>query len=143
VRAVLDPNVMISGLLSAEGAPADILRAVGRGELDVVVSPKLIDELARALTYPKLSRHISGEDAAAFVAWLGRTATSAADPDDPPSVHSADAGDDYLIALASTQRVALVSGDKHLLSLERDIPVFSPRALLELVHQGRGRELPD
>jgi hypothetical protein len=41
------------------------------------------------------------------------------------------AEDDYLIALASTQRVALVSGDKHLLSLARDIPVLSARKLLE------------
>lgn len=35
--------------------------------------------------------------------------------------------DDYLIALASAQRAALVSGDKHLLGFEGEIPVFSPR----------------
>lgn len=133
MRAVLDPNVIISGLLSATGAPADVLRAFDRGEFDLVASPKLVDELARALAYPKLRRYISEEDAAAVVVWLGSSASTVPDPGDPPRVHSADAQDDYLIALASTQRVVLVSGDKHLLRLDREIPVFSPRSFLDLL----------
>jgi len=48
-------------------------------------------------------------------------------------VHSRDPDDDYLIALASAHRAALVSGDKHLLALEGEIPVFSPRAFLDLL----------
>jgi putative PIN family toxin of toxin-antitoxin system len=135
VRAVLDPNVVISGLLSARGTPADVLRAFDQGEFEIVVSPKLLDELTRALAYPKLRRHISAEDAAAVVAWIGGSATSVADPDEPPPVRSTDAGDDYLIALASAHRVALVSGDKHLLSLAGQIPVFSPRQFLDLLSQ--------
>jgi putative PIN family toxin of toxin-antitoxin system len=135
VRAVLDPNVVISGLLSATGAPADLLRAFDRAELDLVTSPKLMDELRRALAYPKLRRYVSEEDAAAVLAWLDDSAIAVPDPDAPPSVHSADAQDDYLIALASTERVALVSGDKHLLKLDREIPVFSPRNFLELLRR--------
>jgi putative PIN family toxin of toxin-antitoxin system len=135
VRAVLDPNVIISGLLSATGAPADVMRAFDRGELEVVVSPRLLDELTRALAYPKLRRYISEEDAAEVIAWIDDSAIAVADPDDPPRVHSADPQDDYLIALASTERVALVSGDKHLLKLDREIPVFSPRKFLELLRQ--------
>jgi predicted nucleic acid-binding protein len=48
-------------------------------------------------------------------------------------VRSDDPGDDYLIALASAQRAALVSGDKHLLDVSDEIPVFSPRDFLELL----------
>ena len=135
MRAVLDPNVITSGLLSATGAPADVLRAFDRGDLDVVRSPKLMNELTRALAYPKLRRYISEEDAAAAVAWLADSAIAVPDPDNRPSVHSADAEDDYLIALASVERVALVSGDKHLLKLDQEIPVFSPRKFLELLHR--------
>ena len=47
-------------------------------------------------------------------------------------VRSADPGDDYLIALASAHRAALVFGDKHLLDVSDDIPVFSLRDFLEL-----------
>jgi uncharacterized protein len=135
VRAVLDPNVIISGLLSATGAPADVLRAFDRGEFEVVASVKLLEELARALAYPKLRRHISAEKAHAVVAWVQDSTTIAADPDDRPPVHSADAEDDYVIALASTERVVIVSGDKHLLSLGHEIPVFSPRDFLGLLDQ--------
>lgn len=135
MRAVLEPNVVISALLSAAGARAEVLRAFDRGEFEVVASPKLLEELARALAYPKLRRHISEEEADAVVAWIHDSTTIAADPDDPPPVHSADAEDDYLIALASTQRVVIVSGDKHLLSLGHQIPVFSPRDFLGLLDQ--------
>jgi predicted nucleic acid-binding protein len=48
---------------------------------------------------------------------------------------SVDPGDDYLIALASSQRAALVSGDKHLLDLAGKIPVFSPREFIRLLAQ--------
>jgi uncharacterized protein len=135
VRAVLDPNVIISGLLSAGGTPAEVLRAFDRGDFEVVVSPKLLDELGRALGYPKLRRHVSAEEATAVVAWISESATTAADPDDPPPVRSADPDDDYLVAVASAERVALVSGDKHLLALAARIPVFSPREFLDLLHE--------
>jgi uncharacterized protein len=137
VRAVLDPNVIISGLLSASGAPADVLRAFDRAEFEVVVSPQLLAELERALAYPKLRRHISAEEAKAVAAWIGDSATTAPDPDEPPPVRSSDSDDDYLIALASVARAPLVSGDNHLLELASEIPVFSPREFLELLAQAR------
>jgi putative PIN family toxin of toxin-antitoxin system len=133
VRAVLDPNVVISGLLSPRGAPAAVLEAVGRGEFELVVSPALLDELARALAYPKLRRHISEQEAAGVVHWLSGSATNVDDTDEAPPLRSADPGDDYLIALASDQRAALVSGDRHLLELAEQIPVFSPRDFLALL----------
>jgi putative PIN family toxin of toxin-antitoxin system len=133
VRAVLDVNVVVSGLLSRDGAPAAVLRALDDGEFDAVASPKLLAELARALSYPKLRRHITVSDAEAIVQWFGGTVTILADPDGPPSVHSADAEDDYLIALAATHGAALVSGDKHLLALEAKIPVFTTVAFLSLL----------
>lgn len=133
MRAVLDPNVVISALLSSEGAPAAVLQAMRRGEFESIVSPELLDELTRALAYPKLRRYIAEEESVAVVRWLGGSATSAPDPSGATPVRSADPGDDYLIALASSQRAALVSGDRHLLDLAERIPVFSPRDFLALL----------
>ena len=133
MRAVLDPNVVISGALSPRGAPADVLRALDAGEFELIASQALLDELARALTYPKLRRHISEPDAAELVRWVAGSATVVADPEADPPAHSRDPDDDYLIALASAHSAALVSGDKHLLTLEDEIPVFSPRAFLDLL----------
>jgi uncharacterized protein len=135
VRAVLDPNVVISGVLSSRGAPADVLRALAAGEFELVASQALLDELERALAYPKLRRRVSEPEAAELVRWAAGSATIVGDPDADPPVHSRDQDDDYLIALASAHRAALVSGDKHLLALEGEIPVFSPRAFVDLLAQ--------
>ncbi len=132
MRAVLDPNVIISGLLSAKGAPALLLSNWQDGRFEAIVSPLLLEELQRALAYPKLRRHISAEDGGAAVRWLRDGASPVEDPAGTPPVHSVDPGDDYLIALAADQHAALVSGDRHLLELEARIPAYSPRAFLEL-----------
>jgi uncharacterized protein len=133
VRAVVDPNVVISAALSARGAPADVLRSLARGDFELIASQALLDELQRALAYPKLRIHISESDAADLVRWLAESASVVDDPGSRPPVHSPDPDDDYLIALASAHRAALVSGDKHLLALKAEIPVFSPRAFLDLL----------
>jgi len=130
---VLDPSVVISGVLSSQGAPADVLRAVAAGEFELIVSQGLLDELERALAYPKLRRHINEAAAVELVRWLADNATHAADRATDPSVGSRDPDDDYLIALASAHRAALVSGDKHLLALDGEMPVFSPRAFVSLL----------
>ena len=131
MRAVIDPNVLISGLLSPAGSPAQVLRAWQQGRVEVLVSPLLLDELTRALAYPKLRERIPADEAAEAVRWLAEGATQVDDPPDEPPVRSEDPGDDYLIALAAEQRAALVSGDRHLLALSEQIPGYSPRAFLD------------
>jgi putative PIN family toxin of toxin-antitoxin system len=133
VRVVLDPNVVISGVLSRRGAPAQVLRALAAGEFELVVSEALLDELERALAYPKLRRHISEGDSAELLRWLIGSSSVASDPGSEPPARSRDPNDDYLIALASAERAAIVSGDKHLLALDQEIPVFSPRAFVNLL----------
>lgn len=133
MRAVLDPNVIISGVLSAGSAAAQTLTALDRGEFELIASDTLLEELGRALAYPKLRSRIEADDAASVVHWLSQTATLVPDPGVDPPVHSSDPGDDYLVALASVHRAALVSGDKHLLGLAGEIPVFSPREFLALL----------
>jgi len=49
VRAVLDPNVLVSALLSRSGAPAQIVARWLRGEFELVLSELLLAELGRAL----------------------------------------------------------------------------------------------
>ena len=106
---------------------------LGVGAFELIASHALLDELERALAYPKLRRYISEPDAGELVRWVAGNATVVADPETDPPVHSRDPDDDYLIALASAHRAALVSADKHLLALEGEIPVFSPRAFLDLL----------
>lgn len=130
MRAVLDPNVLISAALSPSGPPARLLLAWQAGAFELIASPLLLGELERALGYPKLRKHIEPGEAEEFVGWLERGASVATDRDESPLVRSADPGDDYLLILAASERAALVSGDKHLLALAEDLPVFSPADFL-------------
>ena len=131
MRAVLDPNVIISGLLSPGGNAANLLRAWERGEFELIVSTGLLEELERALGYPKLRRHIAEEEAQGVLRWLTESAAVVVDPVEPPPIRSVDSGDDYLIALAASRQAILVGGDRHLLELADRIPVLEPALFLE------------
>ena len=126
MRAVVDVNVLISGVLSAKGASAAILRASRDGQFELVVSELLLAELKRTLAYPKLRKHIAMEKAAAFANWLRDHATVAEDPANPPPVASRDPDDDYLLALAIERGAYLVTGDRDLLVLSNDLPILTP-----------------
>lgn len=104
-------------------------RAAG---FELVVAEKLLAELDRALAYPKLREGIALADARALISLLARAATVTLDPDDVPR-HSRDPGDDYLLALAEATRSILVSGDKDLLSLADSFPVWTARALVDVL----------
>ena len=138
MRAVHDPNVIISALLSPHAPPAQALRAWQEGRFELIASPLLIAELERALAYRKLRKRITPGEATRMVEWLRSSAVPADDPSTPPTaptVSSRDAGDDYLLALAESERAALVSGDEHLLALAGEAPVFSPAAFLRLLDE--------
>ena len=135
MRAVLDVNVIISGLLSPRGAPARTLRAWLRGEFELVVSPALLGELARALAYPKLAERITATDIEELLELVSRTAVLLEDPPDPPPVRSADPDDDYVISLAAAARAVIVSGDRHLTDLAGQLPAYTPPQFLDLLDE--------
>lgn len=132
MRAVLDPNVLIAAALSPQGTPAQLLRRWIAGDYELIVSDLLLAELERAFSYPKLARRVDGDDAAELIAGLRSAARLAPDPR-APSRRSPDPGDDYLLALAESERAVLVSGDQHLLGLEGPLPIYSPRAFLQVL----------
>lgn len=134
MRAVLDPNVIISALLSERGAPARILRAWRAGAFEVVMSEALLTELRRALAYPKLRRLIREDEADAYVDLLEASATLESDPTTYPlSIRSRDPGDDYLLALAAASGSLLVTGDADLLELSAELPIHSPASFEALL----------
>ncbi|HJS95658.1 MAG TPA: putative toxin-antitoxin system toxin component, PIN family [Solirubrobacteraceae bacterium] len=128
MRAVVDVNVLISGVLSAKGPSAEILRGSRDGLFELVVSEPLLAELKRAMSYPKLRKRIPAEEAAAFADWVLDDATLAEDPASPPPVGSRDPDDDYLLAVAITRRAYLVTGDQDLLVLATTFPSSAPHS---------------
>jgi uncharacterized protein len=129
-RAVLDPGVLVSALITPTGTPAKLLSATRGGSFELVVSPLLLEELGSVLVREKFRRYVDPDAVDHYVGLLRRDATIAADPSEPPPIRCADPDDDYLIALAHSRRAALVSGDRHLLDLADRIPVFTAAEFL-------------
>jgi putative PIN family toxin of toxin-antitoxin system len=132
LRVVADPGVLVSGVLTRVGPPAEILDRWRAGEFDLVVSPKLLGELEDVLLRPTFRSAISELDARDYVDGLAAEAVLVPDPDEVPAV-TRDPDDDYLVALAvAADADAIVSGDTHLTELENPrMPVVKPRGFVE------------
>jgi putative PIN family toxin of toxin-antitoxin system len=129
-RAVLDPGVLVSALISPTGTPAQLVARSREGELELIASPYLLDELDGVLQREKFRRYVDLEGVEAYLDLLHRDVALAADPEGSPPLRSADPDDDYLITLAHANDAALVSGDKHLLDLAHEAPIYSPADFL-------------
>jgi uncharacterized protein len=132
-RVVIDPGVLVSAFISPRKAsPALLVDAFLDGHFEILVSPALVSELTDVLGREKFAAYAADGRAEAFVAVLLDRAEMVQDAA-PGSHKTADADDDYLIALAQAHGVdAVVSGDGHLLDVaSSDLPVLTPRELAD------------
>ncbi|ADR36906.1 PilT protein domain protein [Oceanithermus profundus DSM 14977] len=136
IRLVVDPGVLIAAVLSAAGAPAELLRYWLDGAVEIVVSEKLLNELDTVLQRPKFRSYLSVAEAKRYVALLRRWAEVASDVESGEAF-TTDPKDDYLVALALSSRAdLLVSGDKHLTGIEHPrVPVLTPRQAVGLLKE--------
>jgi uncharacterized protein len=96
MRVVADTNVLVSALLTPSGGPGAILAAVDAGDLVLVVSPALLDELEDVLARDRFRAWVSTEQVEEYVAAVRDRAELVPDPDDVTQV-SSDPDDDYLV----------------------------------------------
>lgn len=137
MRAVLDPNVLISALISPAGTPGGLVDAWASEQFELVVSPALLGELRDVLSRPKFRRWVTEQAAAKYVAAFGSGASVVDDPQRPLHL-SPDPDDDYLIALARVAEADyLVSGDRHLTALIDPEPlVLTPAQFMAHIDHG-------
>jgi putative PIN family toxin of toxin-antitoxin system len=67
VRAVLDPNVLVSAAISETGPPAELLRRWEAGRFELVVSAEVLFDILEVLKRPKFRRYLSEAQAVAYV----------------------------------------------------------------------------
>lgn len=140
IRAVLDTNVAVAGLLKSTGPPGEILRLLHQGAITAIFSRELIDELAAVLAYPKLkTKYRLGRDDLEAIAGLFALRGDLVEiveriracrhPDDDRFIETAVAGRaDYL-----------VSGDQNLLLMRkfRGLSIVRPVEFVVLVASSR------
>ena len=136
MRVVIDPNVLISAVLSPSAVAAHVVEAVRTGQLRLVSCPILLEELAGVLARPKFRRWVTEEEIERYCADLAALAEPCSNPRSPYPAATRDPDDDYLVALALEAGVdALISGDTdfadvsapHVLTPRQDLDVLDTR----------------
>lgn len=132
MKAVLDTNVLISGVIST-GITHDILVKGFRGEYDIVVSVATLTEFRETLLkYP--DKFHMDETAVQREVETIRYFAEFVEPEENVSAVEADPDDDKFLEAAIAGNVDyVVSGDSHLLDLGifRGIEIVDPRTFAE------------
>jgi putative PIN family toxin of toxin-antitoxin system len=137
VRAVLDTNVLVSGLVAESGMPRQILDAWFEDRYVLVTSLYLVEELAHVLSYPRIVKrlHLNENAVAAIMGGLLSKAEVTPGQLQLPGV-TRDPKDDAVVACASEGKADyIVSGDQDLLVLGEyeGTRVVTPRQFVEEV----------
>ncbi len=130
MRIVCDTNVLVSAILFG-GHPRNILEQIIEGKLIGVISPELRRELADVLSRPKFG--LSTPQVESIMRLIAETFVEVF-PKDVPDLIKTDPDDNIVLACAAEANAeTIVSGDGHLLSLDRyeDIVIQSPSQFLD------------
>ena len=135
MRIAIDTNLWVSGLLW-KGLPWELLRLTQAKEVELCMTPAMIEELAQVLSYekfrPRLEQlRLSSADLLAYAIDL----TSLFDvTENGPTIVAADPDDDTSLRCAvAPQPAYVVFGDHHLLDLEEyaGIPILNVHEFLD------------
>lgn len=137
MRVVLDTNIWISGLLLPESRAGEIITVWQHNQFNVVISEPILDELQKALSYPKIQKRLQWNENkieqyllllrffAEFVELkkLDIKANVVRDPNDTP----------ILTTLLVSHADYLVTGDNDLLCLKQDYPIITLGEFYDLI----------
>jgi hypothetical protein len=134
LRAVLDANVIISALIQPKGASGQILtRLFDADSFELIVSPAILAELRRSLSYPKVRKYIKSSDEDLDL-WVASLELIAQPVDGNIRIHAVVEDPDIEAAVEGLAQF-VVPGDKHLLSLKsyENIRIVTPRVFRDLL----------
>ncbi len=63
MRALVDTGVLVSALIKPASAPGQVVRAIAKGQIQLVVSARLLEELREVLARPKFTSDFTVEQA--------------------------------------------------------------------------------
>jgi len=114
-RVVCDTNILVSALIFPGGSPDKAIELARIGEIELFVSPSILDEFKRVL------KEKFGYNQGEIKQRIDRITSIATivNPQEKLSVISQDEADNRIVECATKANADfIVSGDKHLLSLK-------------------------
>lgn len=140
LRAVIDTNILVSGLFSESGSIAELMDLWTDGVFELVTSEEIIEELYRTLHKPSVQKHFKPtedeiidyieviRDRAILTPGLHKTDRIRDDPTD----------NKFLSAAIEAKADFIVSGDKHLKDVKQfqGIKIVDTKSFVERVRRG-------
>jgi len=137
IRVVLDTNLLVSALGNPRGAPAKILETWSLGDIAVVSSEAILEEVRRVMEYPKVRKflHMRTEEIENFIDELKEFCLLVPGGFEINVIEEDPSDDKFLACALEGEAEFIVSGDKHLRSLReyRGVQILSPNSFLTLL----------
>ena len=134
MRVVLDTNVLVSGLLNAEGVCGRILRLAFNEAFRLCVDERILAEYEAVLPRPRF--HIGLQDVADALSVIRTISETVAAP--PLDADLPDPSDLPFLEVATAAEATLVTGNlKHFAKkVRKGVPAATPRAFIEMLRRG-------
>lgn len=135
MKVVLDTNVLVSSTLTERGNPFKILKKAESGDIELFISPGIIQELEDVLMRDKIP--FEEKSVKEFVEKI-ISISSLVVPEESFEVIDKDPEDDKILECAVDSNAGyIISGDSHLLDLKnfRGIKILSPDKFLEVYEE--------
>ena len=136
MRLILDTNVLLSGLLISQGAPAKLLDAWERKLFTLVACDTLVAELRDVAGRPFFKARLRASAAELLAAGIRDFSFFCQEP--ASGAIAPDPKDSYLLALAEASEAEfLVTGDKALQSLKhhKSTRIVTPATMIGLLNK--------
>lgn len=133
-KAVVDTNLLVSGLISPHRTPFKIIKAWRKKRFDLVTSPQILQEFEEVLRRPKLAKYgISNKKVLILIERFAKSAKQVI-PAKKSTIRVRDPKDEHILAAAIDSHADyLVTGDNDLLSL-RNHQQIRPLAIITAKH---------
>jgi putative PIN family toxin of toxin-antitoxin system len=139
IRAVVDTNILISGVIKPERATGEILRRLRHGEFVLLYTEPLLAELAEVINRPRIRQKYGlGSEDIETVLGLILLRGEPIDPTRRVEICRDPKDNMVLEAAVAGQADMITSGDFDLLSLRESegMPIISPAEFLQRLAMG-------
>lgn len=135
MRAVVDANVFVSGLMLLASTPGRIIHGWRQGQFGLVMSEPMLTEIGAVLLYPKIRKRLAwDEKAVSRYLMLLRFESQMVDVAGVSASVPRDPADDCVLAtLIASDADYLITGDADLLTLADRYPIVSPAEFAKMI----------
>ncbi len=139
-KAVIDTNVLVSGLFAESGAVAELMGLWFDGEFEMMTSEKILSELYRVLHKPSVQEHFkpSEDDIIEYLDTLREKAIITPDLYQTSRITKDPTDNKFLACALEAKADYIVSGDKHLREIKHfhGVRIIDVKAFVERVRKG-------